>query len=94
MSNQHDKEIKDKNKIPTIVHFEIPADNVERAKKFYQETFDWKITPMPQMNYTLLGTVEIDEKKHAKRTGSHKRRFDGAQFRHTRSRSHHKRRQH
>jgi len=45
-----------------VVHFEIPADNVERAKKFYQETFSWKITPVPQLNYTLLGTVEIDEK--------------------------------
>jgi uncharacterized protein len=53
-----------------VVHFEIPADNVERAKKFYQETFDWKITPMPQMNYTLLGTVEIDEKNMPKEAGA------------------------
>ena len=36
MSNQYDdKEIKEKIKISTIVHFEIPADNVERARKFY-----------------------------------------------------------
>ena len=41
-----------------VVHFEIPADNVERASKFYKETFDWKITPVPQLNYTLLGTVD------------------------------------
>jgi hypothetical protein len=27
----------------TIVHFEIPADDVERAKKFYGELFGWKI---------------------------------------------------
>ena len=53
-----------------VVHFEIPADNVERAKKFYQETFDWKITPVPQMNYTLLGTVEIDEKNMPKEAGA------------------------
>ena len=26
-----------------IVHFEIPADNVERAQKFYSELFGWKI---------------------------------------------------
>jgi predicted enzyme related to lactoylglutathione lyase len=44
-----------------VVHFEIPADNVERPKKFYKETFDWKIIPVPQMNYTLLGTVEVDQ---------------------------------
>jgi predicted enzyme related to lactoylglutathione lyase len=27
-----------------MVHFEIPADDVERAKKFYSELFGWKIS--------------------------------------------------
>ena len=27
----------------TIVHFEIPADNPERAAIFYRELFGWKI---------------------------------------------------
>jgi uncharacterized protein len=27
----------------TVVHFEIPADDVERAQKFYRELFGWKI---------------------------------------------------
>lgn len=31
--------------MPTVVHFEIPADDLARAKKFYQELFDWKIEP-------------------------------------------------
>ncbi|MBT7902713.1 VOC family protein [Candidatus Woesearchaeota archaeon] len=26
-----------------ITHFEIPADNMERAKSFYEQVFDWKI---------------------------------------------------
>jgi predicted enzyme related to lactoylglutathione lyase len=26
-----------------IVHFEVPADDVERARKFYQDLFGWKI---------------------------------------------------
>ena len=26
-----------------VVHFEIPADNPERAVKFYTRVFDWKI---------------------------------------------------
>ena len=26
-----------------IVHFEIPADDVERAQKFYTEAFGWDI---------------------------------------------------
>jgi uncharacterized protein len=30
-----------------IVWFEIPADNVERAKKFYGALFGWKITKFP-----------------------------------------------
>jgi uncharacterized protein len=29
--------------MPTIVHFEIPADDVEKAKKFYTDLFGWKI---------------------------------------------------
>ena len=27
----------------TIVHFEIPSDDVERAKKFYNDLFGWTI---------------------------------------------------
>jgi uncharacterized protein len=33
--------------MPTIVHFEIPADDVERAKKFYTDLFGWKIEKVP-----------------------------------------------
>ena len=35
--------------MPSIVHFEIPADNVARATAFYETTFGWTITayPMP-----------------------------------------------
>jgi uncharacterized protein len=29
--------------MPTIVHFEIPADNVDRSKKFYSDLFGWNI---------------------------------------------------
>lgn len=44
-----------------VVHFEIPADDQERAKKFYRETFGWQINPMPDMNYTALTTTPTDE---------------------------------
>jgi len=33
--------------MPTIVHFEIPADDIERAKKFYNDLFGWKIEKWP-----------------------------------------------
>ena len=40
-----------------IVHFEIPADDVERARKFYQELFGWKIEPA-QEGYNLITVGE------------------------------------
>jgi len=45
-----------------IVHFEIPADNLARAKKFYSTIFGWKMNEIPEMNYVLVGTTESDEK--------------------------------
>ncbi|MFZ2188044.1 MAG: VOC family protein, partial [Candidatus Moraniibacteriota bacterium] len=27
-----------------IIHFEVQADDVARAKKFYEKAFGWKIT--------------------------------------------------
>ena len=32
-----------------IVWFEIPADDISRAKKFYNGLFGWKINPFPSM---------------------------------------------
>lgn len=31
----------------TIVHFEIPVDDVNRASTFYREVFGWEISRMP-----------------------------------------------
>ena len=53
-----------------VVHFEIPADDLERAKKFYKDMFDWKITDIPEMNYITLGTVGVDENQMAKEPGA------------------------
>ena len=46
-----------------IVHFEIPADNVERATKFYTETFGWDITKfaLPDGDYWIARTVDVDK---------------------------------
>ena len=49
--------------MPTICHFEIPADNVDRAKKFYSELFDWKIEQYPEMEYWLISTKDKKGKK-------------------------------
>ena len=54
--------------MPTIVHFEMPADNVERAKKFYTDLFGWKIEKWPgkssknssssSMEYWIVSTTD------------------------------------
>ncbi len=46
-----------------VVHFEVPADDMERAKKFYSETFGWKLIQMgPDMGgYVVLQTGPTDE---------------------------------
>ena len=43
-----------------ITHFEIPADNVERAKKFYEKIFDWKIEKHDK-DYYFVQTTEVGE---------------------------------
>ena len=45
----------------SIVHFEIPADDVERAKKFYETVFGWKISDPWNMNYFLVETKNQGE---------------------------------
>ena len=44
--------------VRTIVHFEIPADDVERLSKFYGDVFGWKFknASMPGMDYWLIST--------------------------------------
>ena len=44
-----------------VVHFEIPVDDVERARGFYGSVFEWGIVPMDDMQYTLVMTTPVDE---------------------------------
>jgi predicted enzyme related to lactoylglutathione lyase len=44
-----------------IVHFEIPADDVARAQKFYQQAFGWKISDPYKMNYFFVETRKQGE---------------------------------
>jgi len=54
----------------SIVHFEIPAEDLNRAKTFYQTTFGWKMQDMPEMGYVITRTVETDEKFMPKTVGA------------------------
>lgn len=46
-----------------VVHFHMPADDMDRARKFYGDIFGWKMLDTGMENeYTLVHTVATDEK--------------------------------
>ena len=62
----------------TVVHFEIPADDPERAVGFYRELFGWEFQkwggpaeggPEAGMEYWLITTVPTDESGRPQRPG-------------------------
>lgn len=46
-----------------VQHFEIPAENLDRAKRFYNSVFGWKLKDVPGMEYVMVDTVETDENR-------------------------------
>ena len=45
----------------TVIHFEIPANDVEKLKAFYEQIFGWKIVQMPgPIDYWVIQTVPVD----------------------------------
>lgn len=60
-----------------VVHFEIPADDVERAGTFYAGAFGWQLTSMPDMSYTLVRTAPSDEQGMPSEPGA----INGGMFR-------------
>lgn len=53
-----------------VVHFEIPADDLARAKKFYGTVFGWTLNDFPEMEYTIARTVESDQNGMPKEAGA------------------------
>jgi predicted enzyme related to lactoylglutathione lyase len=54
----------------TIIHFEIPAKDVEKLRRFYSEVFGWKITRAPgPIEYWMIETVPVDEQGMIVRPG-------------------------
>ena len=48
-----------------VVHFEIPADDLDRAKSFYGAVFGWQLLTMEMPgggDYTGATTTAVDEK--------------------------------
>jgi predicted enzyme related to lactoylglutathione lyase len=50
-----------------VVHFEIPADDVDRATRFYRSIFGWRLTNVPGMDYTSVVTTPVDEESQLPR---------------------------
>ncbi len=50
-----------------VVHFEIPADDVDRAKAFYGSVFGWELQTMAMGDgdYTSVVTTPVDEQTYA-----------------------------
>ena len=43
-----------------VIHFEISVDNAERAKKFYEDVFGWKIEKWGPVEYWLINTGKAE----------------------------------
>lgn len=48
----------------TVVHFDVSAENITRAKKFYTDVLDWKFTSVPgPVDYLLIETTDLNGNK-------------------------------
>ena len=66
----------------SIVHFEIPADDVPRAKAFYESVFGWKIKqfPMPAGGPEYWGVTTRKDGEDGINGGLMKRNMPGQPF--------------
>jgi predicted enzyme related to lactoylglutathione lyase len=66
----------------SIVHFEIPADDVARARSFYEGVFGWKIKqfPMPAGGPEYYGVTTRKEGENGINGGLMKRNMPGQPF--------------
>jgi uncharacterized protein len=59
-------------KMNPVVHFEMPADNMNRMTEFYSKVFGWQTKAMGEEmgNYVVVSTTETDEKGRPLMAGS------------------------
>ncbi|MDO8538067.1 MAG: VOC family protein [archaeon] len=53
-----------------VVHLEIPFEDKNRAMEFYKKLFGWKLNDLPDMDYVLVQTGEVDKKQMPKEKGT------------------------
>ena len=52
-----------------VGHFTLPADDSERARRFYSAIFGWKMQVIPGMDQTMVTTGPVDENGWPKSAG-------------------------
>lgn len=59
-------------KMNPVVHFEMPAKDKKRAKKFYEKVFGWQMTQLGKEmgNYLLATTSPVDKNQMHKKKGA------------------------
>lgn len=45
-----------------LTHFEIPVNDIDKAKEFYSKLFDWKFNYIEEMKYLMFTTESEDGK--------------------------------
>ena len=63
----------------SVVHFEIPVDDLGRAMQFYGSIFGWDMKDTPGMDYTTVETTPVDEQQRPKDPGA----INGGMFKRT-----------
>jgi predicted enzyme related to lactoylglutathione lyase len=53
-----------------VVHFELPADDLDRAQGFYRDAFGWNLNAMPDMGYVMVSTTPTNEQGEPQRAGA------------------------
>jgi predicted enzyme related to lactoylglutathione lyase len=53
-----------------VVHFEIPAEDLNRAQTFYAGVFGWETNSVPGMNYVMVRSVPVDEHQMPREPGA------------------------
>lgn len=59
-------------KLNPVGHFEMPGEDMERMKKFYESVFNWKMMQLGKEmgEYVVVTTTETDENRMVKTPGT------------------------
>ncbi len=52
-----------------VVHFELPATDMDRAVRFYANAFGWKLHRPPGIGFAFAQTADVDPTTHAPKQG-------------------------